>query len=66
MLKAERLNTHRRRLPVKGGRSLEAAFTVLPSGTPGKSLARAIEARAIALLEARGFPLLSSTDRRNR
>ncbi|KAK9829858.1 hypothetical protein WJX72_008283 [[Myrmecia] bisecta] len=62
-----RLATHRgKRGLVKGGRELEAAYVVMPSGQGGKSLACAIEAQVIKELQREGFPLISSSDARTK
>lgn len=51
---------------MKGRGGVDAAYIMVPEGLEGKSMAKAIEARAIQQLEEAGFPLLSSRDSRNR
>lgn len=61
-----RLSRHRRAAPVRGGRSMEAAYMAIPVTSAGKSAAAALEARTIRALRDAGFPLISSADARNR
>ncbi len=61
-----RLTRHRRANPVRGGRSMEAAYLAVPATSAGKSAAAALEARVIRALAEAGFPLISTADAANR
>ena len=45
-----RLNTHRKRLPIKGGAKLEAAYLIMPFSGQGQSTAKVVEAQVIQVL----------------
>ncbi|KAL3131455.1 hypothetical protein ABBQ38_007763 [Trebouxia sp. C0009 RCD-2024] len=61
-----RLNRHRKTGKVRGGGRLEAVYLVVPGEGQGQSTARAVEAQMIQALQAAGYPLISSTDARNK